>query len=85
MGGLVCSATARSPIAWAVACAQLNGEALYGLVFFVWGSLYADSLSRRMAISVSALFCCVGNIIEISSNTVWAHVRPYGREGSRGS
>ncbi|KAK3304489.1 general substrate transporter [Chaetomium strumarium] len=32
----------------------------------------ADSLGRRMAISVSALFCCVGNIIEISSNTVWA-------------
>jgi SP family sugar:H+ symporter-like MFS transporter len=32
----------------------------------------ADSLGRRMAICVSALFCCVGNIIEISSNTVWA-------------
>ncbi|KAK4242174.1 hypothetical protein C8A03DRAFT_40449 [Achaetomium macrosporum] len=32
----------------------------------------ADSLGRRMAISVSALFCCVGNVIEISSNSVWA-------------
>ena len=31
----------------------------------------ADSLGRRMAISVSALFCCVGNIIEISSQSSW--------------
>ncbi len=42
----------------------------------LFGSLIAghiaDSLGRRMAISVSALFCCVGNIIEISSETSWA-------------
>jgi len=42
----------------------------------LFGSLIAghiaDSLGRRMAISVSALFCCVGNIIEISSDTSWA-------------
>jgi SP family sugar:H+ symporter-like MFS transporter len=42
----------------------------------LFGSLIAgniaDSLGRRMAISVSALFCCVGNIIEISSETQWA-------------
>ncbi|AEO71610.1 uncharacterized protein THITE_2124217 [Thermothielavioides terrestris NRRL 8126] len=42
----------------------------------LFGSLIAgniaDTLGRRMAISVSALFCCVGNIIEISSETSWA-------------
>ncbi|KAL2170038.1 hypothetical protein VTG60DRAFT_5378 [Thermothelomyces hinnuleus] len=42
----------------------------------LFGSLIAgniaDTLGRRMAISVSALFCCVGNIIEISSKSVWA-------------
>jgi MFS transporter, SP family, sugar:H+ symporter len=41
----------------------------------LFGSLIAghiaDSLGRRLAISVSALFCCVGNIIEISSETSW--------------
>ncbi|KAK4119979.1 general substrate transporter [Parathielavia appendiculata] len=41
----------------------------------LFGSLIAgniaDSLGRRMAISVSALFCCVGNIIEISSQSSW--------------
>ncbi|KAK7983507.1 hypothetical protein PG989_010909 [Apiospora arundinis] len=31
----------------------------------------ADSLGRRLAISVSALWSCVGIIIEISSNTAW--------------
>lgn len=42
----------------------------------LFGSLIAgniaDTLGRRMAISVSALFCSVGNIIEISSETSWA-------------
>lgn len=41
----------------------------------LFGSLIAgkiaDSLGRRLAISVSALFCCVGTIIEISSQTSW--------------
>jgi SP family sugar:H+ symporter-like MFS transporter len=41
----------------------------------LFGSLIAgniaDSLGRRLAISVSALFCCVGNIIEISSQSSW--------------
>jgi SP family sugar:H+ symporter-like MFS transporter len=41
----------------------------------LFGSLIAgniaDSLGRRLAISVSALFCCVGNIIEISSESSW--------------
>lgn len=32
----------------------------------------ADSLGRRLAISVSACFCCVGNIIEIASISSWA-------------
>ncbi|KAL2018052.1 hypothetical protein VTK56DRAFT_1318 [Thermocarpiscus australiensis] len=32
----------------------------------------ADVVGRRLAISASALFCCVGNIIEISSTTTWA-------------
>ncbi|ORY57881.1 general substrate transporter [Pseudomassariella vexata] len=31
----------------------------------------ADSLGRRLAISVSALWACVGNIIEITSTTAW--------------
>jgi MFS transporter, SP family, sugar:H+ symporter len=31
----------------------------------------ADSLGRRLAISVSAFFCCIGTIIEISSSTQW--------------
>ncbi|TKA29233.1 hypothetical protein B0A50_03743 [Salinomyces thailandicus] len=31
----------------------------------------ADSLGRRLAISVSALWCCVGTIIEISSQHTW--------------
>lgn len=31
----------------------------------------ADVLGRRMAISLSALWACVGNVIEISSQTVW--------------
>lgn len=32
----------------------------------------ADSLGRRLAISLSALFCCVGTvIIEISSSHSW--------------
>jgi len=31
----------------------------------------ADSLGRRMAISISAFSCCVGTIIEISSHTAW--------------
>ena len=31
----------------------------------------ADSLGRRLAISVSALFCCVGTVIEISSSHAW--------------
>ncbi|KAJ4307085.1 hexose transporter hxt5 [Collariella sp. IMI 366227] len=42
----------------------------------LFGSLIAgniaDSLGRRMAISTSALSCCVGNIIEISSSSSWA-------------
>ncbi|KAK3315241.1 general substrate transporter [Apodospora peruviana] len=42
----------------------------------LFGSLIAgkiaDSLGRRMCISVSALFTCVGTIIEISSTTSWA-------------
>ncbi|KAK4190304.1 general substrate transporter [Podospora australis] len=42
----------------------------------LFGSLIAgkiaDTLGRRMAISVSALFCCVGNIIEISASSSWA-------------
>jgi SP family sugar:H+ symporter-like MFS transporter len=42
----------------------------------LFGSLIAgkiaDVFGRRLAISGSALFCCVGNIIEISSETVWA-------------
>ncbi|KAK0673477.1 putative hexose transporter [Cercophora samala] len=42
----------------------------------LFGSLIAgriaDSLGRRMAISVTAVFCCVGNIIEISSSSSWA-------------
>ena len=41
----------------------------------LFGSLIAgkiaDSMGRRMAISVSALFCMVGNIIEISSTSSW--------------
>ncbi|KAK4888680.1 hexose transporter hxt5 [Elasticomyces elasticus] len=41
----------------------------------LFGSLIAgkiaDSLGRRMAISVSALSCCVGMIIEISSSHAW--------------
>lgn len=41
----------------------------------LFGSLIAgriaDSLGRRMAISVSALSCMVGNIIEISSSSSW--------------
>jgi MFS transporter, SP family, sugar:H+ symporter len=31
----------------------------------------ADSLGRRLAISVSALSCCVGTVIEISSSHAW--------------
>lgn len=42
----------------------------------LFGSLIAgkiaDSLGRRLSISVSALFSCIGTIIEISSNTAWA-------------
>lgn len=42
----------------------------------LFGSLIAgriaDTLGRRMAISVTAVFCCVGNIIEISSSSSWA-------------
>lgn len=42
----------------------------------LFGSLIAgkiaDIVGRRLAISASALFCCVGNIIEISSETSWA-------------
>ncbi|KAK3683547.1 general substrate transporter [Podospora appendiculata] len=42
----------------------------------LFGSLIAgkiaDSMGRRLAISVSALSCCVGTIIEISSSTSWA-------------
>ncbi|WPG99290.1 Hypothetical protein R9X50_00210300 [Acrodontium crateriforme] len=41
----------------------------------LFGSLIAgqiaDSLGRRMAISVSAFFCCVGTVIEVSSQTAW--------------
>ncbi|KAK4554299.1 hexose transporter hxt5 [Recurvomyces mirabilis] len=41
----------------------------------LFGSLIAgkmaDSLGRRLAISVSALFCCIGTIIEISSSHTW--------------
>jgi MFS transporter, SP family, sugar:H+ symporter len=32
----------------------------------------ADVIGRRLAISVSSLFTCIGIIIEISSETVWA-------------
>jgi SP family sugar:H+ symporter-like MFS transporter len=32
----------------------------------------ADTLGRRLSISLSAFFCCIGTIIEISSETVWA-------------
>ncbi|KAM7222104.1 putative hexose transporter [Rhypophila decipiens] len=42
----------------------------------LFGSLIAgkiaDSLGRRLSISFSALFSCIGTIIEVSSNTVWA-------------
>lgn len=31
----------------------------------------ADTLGRRMAISVSAFFSCIGTVIEISSSTAW--------------
>ncbi|KAK5122097.1 hypothetical protein LTR85_004343 [Meristemomyces frigidus] len=31
----------------------------------------ADTLGRRLAISVSAFSCCIGTIIEISSETAW--------------
>lgn len=41
----------------------------------LFGSLIAgkiaDSLGRRLAISASAFFCCIGTIIEISSSTAW--------------
>lgn len=41
----------------------------------LFGSLIAgklaDSLGRRLGISCSALFCCVGTVIEISSSTAW--------------
>jgi len=48
--------------------ALLPAGALFGSL--IAGNI-ADSLGRRMAISASALFCCVGNIIEISSSTTW--------------
>lgn len=32
----------------------------------------ADALGRRLAISISALWSCIGIVIEISSSTVWA-------------
>ncbi|KAK3997069.1 putative hexose transporter [Cladorrhinum sp. PSN332] len=42
----------------------------------LFGSLIAgriaDSLGRRLAISASAVFCCVGNVIEIASTSSWA-------------
>ncbi|KAM7206216.1 putative hexose transporter [Rhypophila sp. PSN 637] len=42
----------------------------------LFGSLIAgkiaDSLGRRLSICFSALFSCIGTIIEVSSNTVWA-------------
>lgn len=31
----------------------------------------ADTLGRRLAVSFSAFFCCIGTIIEISSTTHW--------------
>lgn len=34
--------------------------------------MLADAVGRKLAISITALFACVGNIIEISSETVWA-------------
>ncbi|KAK5119102.1 hypothetical protein LTR62_000313 [Meristemomyces frigidus] len=41
----------------------------------LFGSLIAgkmaDSIGRRLAISASALFCCIGTIIEISSSRAW--------------
>ncbi|KAK3901364.1 general substrate transporter [Staphylotrichum tortipilum] len=48
--------------------ALLPAGALFGSL--IAGNI-ADSLGRRMAISVSALFSCIGNIIEISSGTAW--------------
>jgi SP family sugar:H+ symporter-like MFS transporter len=32
----------------------------------------ADSLGRRLSISLSAFFCCIGTVIEVSSETAWA-------------
>lgn len=31
----------------------------------------ADVFGRRLSISLSAFFCCIGTIIEVSSNTSW--------------
>lgn len=49
--------------------ALLCAGALFGSL--IAGNI-ADSLGRRLAISVSAFSCCVGTIIEISSQHAWA-------------
>ncbi|SMQ48219.1 unnamed protein product [Zymoseptoria tritici ST99CH_3D1] len=57
----------------AVRQGSITGFLCIGCLF---GSLIAgkiaDSFGRRLSISLSAFFCCIGTVIEISSQTVWA-------------
>ena len=57
-----------SPVRQGTIVALLCAGALIGSL--IAGKM-ADSLGRRMGISVSAFSCCVGIIIEISSTNVW--------------
>ena len=57
-----------TPVRQGTIVATLCAGALFGSL--IAGKM-ADSLGRRIGISVSAFSCCIGIIIEISSTNVW--------------
>jgi SP family sugar:H+ symporter-like MFS transporter len=62
----VFSATRQGTIVSMLCAGALVGSLAIGIL--------ADTLGRRRAISASALFCCVGMVIEISSTIHWAQI-----------
>lgn len=57
------SATRQGTITALLCAGSLFGSLIAGKI--------ADTLGRRLSISFSALFCCVGTVIEISSSHAW--------------
>lgn len=63
-GGYSFSAARQGTITGLLPIGCLFGSLIAGKI--------ADSLGRRLAISVSSFWTCVGTVIEISSSTAWA-------------